>query len=134
MSLVPEMTKAYTAGNTKLLYKHFTRTNVLVVAITVPAAIGMMVLAKPVYTLLFGAGNDERWGESFYSIMPCLHTIFFYSNGRYATRNQSTAEDGARTSDWNYCEDSFKYCIASVFRLCKFHHFNIRGLYDFSWV
>ncbi len=51
MSLVPEMTKAYTAGNVKLLYKHFTRTNLLVVGITVPAAIGMMVLAKPVYTL-----------------------------------------------------------------------------------
>ena len=63
MSLVPEMTKAYTAGNTKLLYKHFTRTNVLVVAITVPAAIGMMVLAKPVYTLLFGAGNDPEMGR-----------------------------------------------------------------------
>ena len=60
MSLVPEMTKA---GNTKLLYKHFTRTNVLVVAITVPAAIGMMVLAKPVYTLLFGAGNDPEMGR-----------------------------------------------------------------------
>lgn len=63
MSLVPEMTKAYTAGNTKLLYKHFTRTNVLVVAITVPAAIGMIVLAKPVYTLLFGAGNDPEMGR-----------------------------------------------------------------------
>ena len=135
MSLVPEMTKAYTAGNTKLLYKHFTRTNVLVVAITVPAAIGMMVLAKPVYTLLFGAGNDPEMGRiilQYYA--PACILFSLYSNGRYATRNQSTAEDGARTSDWNYCEDSFKYCIASVFRLCKFHHFNIRGLYDFSWV
>ena len=129
------MTKAYTAGNTKLLYKHFTRTNVLVVAITVPAAIGMMVLAKPVYTLYLVLEMIQRWGESFYSIMLLLAYYFlFYSNGCYATRNQSTAEDGARTSDWNYCEDSFKYCIASVFRLCKFYHFNIRGLYDFSRV
>ena len=63
MSLVPEMTKAYTAGNVKLLYKHFTRTNLLVVGITVPAAIGMIVLAKPVYTLLFGAGNDPEMGS-----------------------------------------------------------------------
>ena len=63
MSLVPEMTKAYTAGNVKLLYKHFTRTNLLVVGITVPAAIGMMMLAKPVYTLLFGAGNDPEMGS-----------------------------------------------------------------------
>ena len=82
------MTKAYTAGNTKLLYKHFTRTNVLVVAITVPA-IGMMVLAKPVYTLLFGAGNDPRWGESFYSIMLLLAYYFlFYSNAMLQGINQ----------------------------------------------
>ena len=100
-----------------------------------PAAIGMIVLAKPVYTLYSVLEMIQRWGESFYSIMLLLAYYFlFYSNGCYATRNQSTAEDGARTSDWNYCENSFKYCIASVFRLCKFYYFNIRGLYDFSWV
>ena len=88
MSLVPEMTKAYTAGNVKLLYKHFTRTNLLVVGITVPAAIGMMVLAKPVYTLLFGAGNDPRWEELFYSITLLLVYYFrFYSNGCNVARN-----------------------------------------------
>ena len=79
MSLVPEMTKAYTAGNTKLLYKHFTRTNVLVVAITVPAAIGMMVLAKPVYTLLFGAGNDPEMGRiilQYYAPACILFSLF----------------------------------------------------------
>lgn len=53
MSLVPEMTRAYTAGNVQLLYKHFTKTNLLVVGITIPAAIAMIGLAKPVYTLLF---------------------------------------------------------------------------------
>ena len=53
MSLVPEMTKAYTAGNEQLLYRHFTKTNLLVVGITIPAAIGMIILAQPIYTLLF---------------------------------------------------------------------------------
>ncbi|MGR5954126.1 polysaccharide biosynthesis protein [Bacillus paranthracis] len=79
MSLVPEMTKAYTAGNVKLLYKHFTRTNLLVVGITVPAAIGMMVLAKPVYTLLFGAGNDPDMGSvilQYYAPACILFSLF----------------------------------------------------------
>ena len=79
MSLVPEMTKAYTAGNEKLLYKHFTRTNLLVVGITVPAAIGMMVLAKPVYTLLFGAGNDPEMGSiilQYYAPACILFSLF----------------------------------------------------------
>ena len=89
MSLVPEMTKAYTAGNVKLLYKHFTRTNLLVVGITVPATIGMMVLAKPVYTLLFGAGNDPEMGANYITVLcSCLYTIFsFYSNCCDVTRN-----------------------------------------------
>lgn len=79
MSLVPEMTKAYTAGNVKLLYKHFTRTNLLVVGITVPAAIGMIVLAKPVYTLLFGAGNDPEMGSvilQYYAPACILFSLF----------------------------------------------------------
>ncbi|MEM5671789.1 hypothetical protein AAHB54_09800 [Bacillus cereus] len=76
MSLVPEMTKAYTAGNVKLLYKHFTRTNLLVVGITVPAAIGMMVLAKPCILFYLVPEMIRRWEELFYSITPCLHTIF----------------------------------------------------------
>ena len=88
MSLVPEMTKAYTAGNVKLLYKHFTRTNLLVVGITVPAAIGMMVLAKPVYTLLFGAEMIRIWEALFYSITLLLVYYFrFYSNGCNVARN-----------------------------------------------
>ncbi|ABS21851.1 putative polysaccharide biosynthesis protein [Bacillus cytotoxicus] len=79
MSLVPEMTKAYTAGNTQRLYKHFTKTNVLVVGITFPAAIGMMVLAKPVYTFLFGAGNDPYMGSSilqYYAPACILFSLF----------------------------------------------------------
>ena len=79
MSLVPEMTKAYTAGNVKLLYKHFTRTNLLVVGITVPAAIGMMMLAKPVYTLYSAPEMIQRWEVLFYSITPCLYTIFAFT-------------------------------------------------------
>ena len=105
MSLVPEMTKAYTAGNTKLLYKHFTRTNVLVVGITVPAAIGMMVLAKPVYTLLFGAGNDPEMGRiilQYYA--PACILFSLHGNGRYVTRNQSTTENSARIRYWTYCK------------------------------
>ncbi|PEB54289.1 transporter [Bacillus pseudomycoides] len=79
MSLVPEMTKAYTAGNEQLLYKHFTKTNLLVVGITIPAAIGMMVLAKPVYTLLFGAGNDPNMGSvilQYYAPACILFSLF----------------------------------------------------------
>ncbi|KEK24970.1 putative polysaccharide biosynthesis protein [Bacillus gaemokensis] len=79
MSLVPEMTKAYTAGNDQLLYKHFTKTNLLVIGITIPAAIGMIVLAKPVYTLLFGVGNDPNMGSvilQYYAPACILFSLF----------------------------------------------------------
>ena len=53
MSLVPEMTKAYTAGNVKLLYKHFTRTNLLVVGITVPGNWNDSVSKTSVYSFIW---------------------------------------------------------------------------------
>ncbi|MDM5154588.1 polysaccharide biosynthesis protein [Bacillus sp. DX1.1] len=79
MSLVPEMTRAYTAGNVQLLYKHFTKTNLLVVGITIPAAIAMIGLAKPVYTLLFGVGNDPNMGSvilQYYAPACILFSLF----------------------------------------------------------
>ena len=53
MSLVPEMTKAYTAGNVKLLYKHFTRTNLLVVGITVRGNWNDSVSKTSVYSFIW---------------------------------------------------------------------------------
>ncbi|MCM3737955.1 polysaccharide biosynthesis protein [Bacillus cytotoxicus] len=79
MSLVPEMTKAYTAKNDQLLYKHFTRTNLLVVFLTIPASLGMMVLAEPIYTLLFGVGNDPALGSvilRYYAPACILFSLF----------------------------------------------------------
>ncbi|WP_242225349.1 polysaccharide biosynthesis protein [Bacillus cereus group sp. BfR-BA-01380] len=79
MSLVPEMTKAYTAKNEKLLYKHFTRTNLLVVFLTIPASLGMIFLAEPVYTLLFGVGNDPALGSvilRYYAPACILFSLF----------------------------------------------------------
>ncbi|SFI04525.1 MULTISPECIES: polysaccharide biosynthesis protein [unclassified Bacillus (in: firmicutes)] len=79
MSLVPEMTKAYTAKNDQLLYKHFTRTNLLVVFLTIPASLGMMVLAEPAYTLLFGMGNDPALGSvilRYYAPACILFSLF----------------------------------------------------------
>ncbi|MGG2065980.1 putative polysaccharide biosynthesis protein [Bacillus sp. S14(2024)] len=79
MSLVPEMTKAYVARNEQLLYKHFTRTNLLVVFITIPASLGMMLLAEPVYTLLFGTGNDPAIGSvilRYYAPACILFSLF----------------------------------------------------------
>ncbi|MEH7463692.1 polysaccharide biosynthesis protein [Bacillus thuringiensis] len=79
MSLVPEMTKAYTAKNDQLLYKHFTRTNLLVVSLTIPASLGMMILAEPVYTLLFGTGNDPALGSvilRYYAPACILFSLF----------------------------------------------------------
>lgn len=79
MSLVPEMTKAYTAKNDQLLYKHFTRTNLLVVSLTIPTSLGMMILAEPVYTLLFGTGNDPALGSvilRYYAPACILFSLF----------------------------------------------------------
>ncbi|MFD3445868.1 oligosaccharide flippase family protein [Microbacteriaceae bacterium 4G12] len=79
MSLVPEMTKAFTAKNQELLYKHFTRTNLLVVAVTLPAALGMIVFAEPIYMLLFGMKNDPVLGSEilrYYGPACILFSLF----------------------------------------------------------
>ncbi|MDG4656266.1 polysaccharide biosynthesis protein [Ectobacillus antri] len=79
MSLVPEMTKAFTAENRDLLYKHFIRTNMMVVAVTVPAALGMIWLAEPVYTLLFSTKNDPMLGGQilrYYASACILFSLF----------------------------------------------------------
>ncbi|MCP8968897.1 putative polysaccharide biosynthesis protein [Ectobacillus ponti] len=79
MSLVPEMTKAFTARRQDTLYRHFTRTNGFVVLVTLPAALGMIWLAEPVYTLLFGSGNDPALGSEvlrYYAAACILFSLF----------------------------------------------------------
>ncbi|MBO9128125.1 polysaccharide biosynthesis protein [Bacillus sp. 165] len=93
MSLVPEMTKAFTANNHQLLYKHFTRTNLYVVMVTLPAAIGIIILANPIYTILFGAGNDPVLGSEilrYYASACILFSLFSVTAAMLQGVNQQT--------------------------------------------
>lgn len=91
MSLIPEMTKAFTAGNQQQLYKHFTRTNMFVVIVTLPAAIGLILLAEPVYTILFGVDNDPVLGSEmlrYYAAACILFSLFSVSAAMLQGINQ----------------------------------------------
>lgn len=51
----------------------------LVVFITIPASLGMIFLAEPVYTLLFGMGNDPAIGSvilRYYAPACILFSLF----------------------------------------------------------
>ena len=63
MSLVPEMTKAYTAGNVKLLYKHFTRTKSISSRYYGTSGNWNDGVSKTGIYSLFGAGNDPEMGS-----------------------------------------------------------------------
>lgn len=54
ITLVPTITKAYTTGNTNLLQGYITQTYQVILFVTVPATVGMAILAEPIYFALFG--------------------------------------------------------------------------------
>jgi O-antigen/teichoic acid export membrane protein len=93
MSLVPEMTKAFTANDHELLYKHFTRTNLYVVLVTLPAALGIILLANPIYTILFGEANDPILGSEilrYYASACILFSLFSVTAAMLQGINQQT--------------------------------------------
>ncbi len=94
------------------------------------------MLAKPVYTLLFGAGNDPEMGSiilQYYAPACILFSLFTVTAAMLQGINQQQKTVLGLVIGI-IVKIVFKYCIASVFRLCKFYYFNIRWLHDFSWL
>ncbi|HET7626903.1 MAG TPA: polysaccharide biosynthesis protein [Bacillales bacterium] len=59
VTLVPTITNSYTSGKTAALHHQMTQAFQIVLFLTIPAAVGLSVLAHPVYGSLYGLENGE---------------------------------------------------------------------------
>lgn len=75
ITLVPTITKAYVNQDNKLLQSYITQTYQVILFIGIPAAIGMSVLAEPIYFALFGSANLELGAKTLGFYAPA--TLFF---------------------------------------------------------
>jgi len=72
-SLVPMITSSFTRHNIKLMRSQISQTFQVLLFLTLPATVGIMVLAEPLYTLFYGASEV---GTSILMVYaPC--TLFF---------------------------------------------------------
>ncbi|MGF2615765.1 polysaccharide biosynthesis protein [Rossellomorea vietnamensis] len=62
MSLIPEITSAYTRGEIKEVNAQISQSIQVMLFFTLPAGIGLSILGKPVYTMIFGTGNSPELG------------------------------------------------------------------------
>ncbi|TYS16184.1 polysaccharide biosynthesis protein [Rossellomorea vietnamensis] len=62
MSLIPEITSAYTRGKAKEVNSQISQSMLVMMFFTLPAGIGLSILGKPVYTMIFGTGNSPELG------------------------------------------------------------------------
>lgn len=53
LTLVPVITKTFVQGDSKVLHQQLTQTFQVLLYLTIPACIGLMVLAEPLYTLFY---------------------------------------------------------------------------------
>lgn len=62
MSLIPEITSAYTRGKAKEVNSQISQSMLVMMFFTLPAGIGLSILGKPVYAMIFGTGNSPELG------------------------------------------------------------------------
>ena len=62
LSLIPAITQSYTARDLRTLHQQVTQTFQTLLWLTVPASIGLSLLAYPAYTTLFGLNNNPELG------------------------------------------------------------------------
>ncbi|WP_100405164.1 putative polysaccharide biosynthesis protein [Bacillus solitudinis] len=75
ITLVPTITKSFTSGDKDVLQKQITQTYQIILFITVPAAVGMSVLAYPIFGALFDVTDLEIGGMILRYYGPI--TLFF---------------------------------------------------------
>ncbi|MDQ0208184.1 putative polysaccharide biosynthesis protein [Alkalicoccobacillus murimartini] len=75
VTLVPTITNAYTSNDSVRLQKLITQTFQLILFITLPAAVGLAVLANPIFVALFGLEDLAIGGETLRYYGPI--TLFF---------------------------------------------------------
>lgn len=62
MSLIPEITSSHTRGKAKEVNSQISQSMLIMMFFTLPAGIGLSILAKPVYAMIFGMGNSPELG------------------------------------------------------------------------
>ncbi|KRD90049.1 transporter [Bacillus sp. Root147] len=62
MSLIPGITSSFVQGNLREVKGKITKTLQLLLFFTLPAAVGLCLLGKPVYMMIFGAKNSPEIG------------------------------------------------------------------------
>ncbi|WP_088103883.1 putative polysaccharide biosynthesis protein [Halalkalibacter urbisdiaboli] len=75
ITLVPTITKSFTAGDQRMLQQQITQTYQIILFITIPAAVGMATLAYPIFGSLYGITDVEIGGMVLRYYGPI--TLFF---------------------------------------------------------
>nr|WP_059104025.1 polysaccharide biosynthesis protein [Shouchella shacheensis] len=75
ITLVPTITKAYTAGNMKLLQGYITQTYQVILFIGIPSSVGLSVLSEPIFAALYGFENLPLGAQTLAYYGPV--TLFF---------------------------------------------------------
>ncbi|UCZ52351.1 polysaccharide biosynthesis protein [Bacillus shivajii] len=79
LTILPTITKSFTNNDTDLLQRQITQTYQIILFLSVPAAVGLMLLSDSAYGALFGVGEDFHIGSemlTYYAPVAILFSIF----------------------------------------------------------
>lgn len=78
ITLVPTITKSFTNGDTDLLRKQITQTYQIILFLTLPAAVGLSILAYPAFGTLFGLEDVATGAEvlRYYAPIAIFFSVF----------------------------------------------------------
>ncbi len=78
LTILPTLTKSYINNDQSLLQKQITQTYQIILYLTIPAALGLSLLAYPAYGALFGIEDIEigAWILRYYAPVAVLFSIF----------------------------------------------------------
>lgn len=76
ITLVPMITEAYAKGNMQQMHKHLNQTFQVLLFLTLPACLGISILAEPIYTFFYGAHAFGTEILRFYAPVAILFALF----------------------------------------------------------
>ncbi|WP_243291795.1 polysaccharide biosynthesis protein [Bacillus sp. FJAT-47783] len=79
MSLIPGITTSFVTGNIREVHRKITKTIQILVFFTLPAGIGLSLLGKPIYTMIFGLKNNDEVGGTilqWYALATIVFALF----------------------------------------------------------
>ncbi|MBU8905273.1 putative polysaccharide biosynthesis protein [Desertibacillus haloalkaliphilus] len=90
ITLVPTITKSYTDGDHDLMQKQISQTYQVILFLTLPAAVGLAVLAYPAFATLYGLEHVEIGGHilRYYAPIAIVFSLFAVSAAILQGMNQ----------------------------------------------